>query len=54
MIKLYTKDNIAAALFAIAGGISIHKACSEYNIPHTTLHNHINDHLLHKKGIQNL
>ena len=30
------------------------KACSEYGIPRTTLHNRINGHLSHKKGAQNL
>ncbi|CCD33716.1 hypothetical protein BofuT4_P065280.1 [Botrytis cinerea T4] len=54
MTKPYTEDDIAAALFAIAGGMSMRKACSEYGIPRTTLHNRINGHLSHKKGAQNL
>ena len=54
MTKPYTEDDIAAALFAIAEGMSIRKACSEYGIPRTTLHNRINGHLSHKKGAQNL
>ena len=50
----YTEDDIAITLSIIIGDIAIKKASLNYKIPHTTLQNHIQDHLSHQKDTQNI